>query len=240
MKKKNILLISLIFISVVLISFIATIFLLREKPTLPTKATGPSCPVNTGSCSWSSDETATSFNVKIVDRTTGTTILDTNTSNKKVDFTPEAGHSYKCLVSPVNSCGEGPESTATSICTVITGTITPSPTNTLTPTSTITVTATVTSTPPPDSTPTVTPEISPTPTLTLTPIPTEEIQPTPTITLTNTPIPTTENQPTESPVTTLLPTNTPYSAPTIPESGIPASWIFIIMPISIIILGLIF
>jgi len=240
MKKKNILLISLIFISVVLISFIATIFLLREKPTLPTKATGPSCPANTGTCSWSSDNTATSFNVKIVDQTTGATILDTNTSHKKVDFTPETGHSYKCLVSPVNSCGKGPESTDTTACTIITGTVTPSPTSTPSPTITISVTVTVTSTPPPDSTPTVTPEISPTPTLTLTPSPTEEIQPTPTITLTNTPTPTSESLPSETPASTLLPTNTPYSAPTIPESGIPANWLFMLVPLAIIFIGLVF
>ena len=160
MNKKITIIISLVFIGVVFLGFIAITFLFKEKQTLPSKATGPSCPVNSGSCTWSSDDSATSFDVKIIDQTTGTTILTTTTSNKKVDFTPEVGHIYKCLVTPVNSCGKGSESTDTTTCTVITGTLTPSPSITVTPTL------------PPDSTPTVTPEISLTPTLTLTPSPT--------------------------------------------------------------------
>src|SRR3989344_1140771 len=271
MKKKNILIISLIFLTVLVIGFLTATFLLKEKPSLPSKATGPSCPADSGSCTWSSDESATSFRVRIIDQTTNTTILNKITSDKKVDFTPTANHSYKCTVTPINSCGEGEESSDTSTCTVITGT--PAPTSTITPT------------PPTDTTPTITPEVSLTPSMTLTPSPTEEISstPTPTVEISSTPTPTEETSstptpaedisttPTRTPTLTQTPTptrtltptptkilsttpartHTPpqgttsfaeqtEAQPTIPASGTPASWIFILVPLAILLLGLIF
>lgn len=252
MKKKTILVISLVFITIVLLGFLASTLLLREPKTIPSKATeeGPSCPaVNSGSCTWSSDDSATSFDVKIIDQTASKTVLEKTTSDKKVEFTPLAGHSYKCIVIPVNSCGKGPENSDIVTCELITGTPPPSETPTLTPT--------VTETPPPGSTPTVTPEFTITPSLTFTPTPTEEITstPTPTPNLTETPTPSETPTPTETPAPTEtpeltstpapsytpLPTYTPYpSSPTIPESGTPAHWIFILVPLAILILGLVF
>ena len=238
MKKKTILIISLIFVTTVLFGILAAMLLLREKPTLPSKATeqGPTCPANSGSCTWSSDDTATSFKVKIVDQTTGNTVLEKTTSDKKVDFTPVANHSYKCTVTPENSCGKGPEKSDTSACILITGTPSPSQTPT-TP-------------PPPDSTPTVTPEFTLTPTLTLTPSPTDEISSTPTVTpeISETPGPTETATPTKTPaptstsqpVFTYAPSYTSYpSSPTIPESGIPANWLFMLVPVAIIFIGLV-
>jgi len=251
MNKKTIIILSSVFIGVLVIGFLTGLFLLRRKPTIPGKATGPSCPVNSGTCNWSSDDTATSFNVRIVDQTTGSTILTTTTTEKKVNFTPVAGHSYKCLVTPVNSCGTGPEKTDTATCLV---NITETPV----------LTPTITPTPPEETTPTATPEASLTPTLTTTPTPTEEASPTPTSTpgLTEIPTPTptptptdtVESTPTETPTSTPLPTNTPaqeissavtealaqQSSPTIPQSGTPVQWFFVIIPVAIIILGLIF
>src|SRR3989344_4046659 len=115
--KKTVLIISLVFITIVLLSYLASTLLLREKPTLPSKATGtqgPTCPEsNSGFCSWSSDESATSFDVKIIDQTTSKTVLEKITDQKKVNFTPIAGLSYKCTVVPGNPCGKGPEESDT-------------------------------------------------------------------------------------------------------------------------------
>ena len=248
MNKKKILIFSLVFITVVIVGFIAATFLLREKPTLPGRATeaptdtpqptGPICLDNSGSCSWSSDETATSFEVKIIDEITGETVLDKTTNENVVYFTPLANHVYKCTVIPINSCGTGVEESAQTICTVEFSP-TPSPSDIPTPTEeltpTLTPTGTLTPSPTDELTPTPTDELTPTPTDELTPTPTEEFSPTPTDEATSTPKP--SSTPTEI---VLISETQPPVTPTIPESGIPANWFFLMMPLVIIIVGLIF
>src|SRR3989344_3324588 len=128
MNKKSAIIITLVFITLALIGFLISTLLLREQPTIPSRATSPSCPLDSASCSWSADNSATSFEVKIVDKTTGVKIVDTTTSDKTVKFTPVGGHTYECLVTPVNSCGKGPEVKDSATCQVITGTPPSSPT----------------------------------------------------------------------------------------------------------------
>jgi hypothetical protein len=257
MKRKKILIFSLIFVTVVVIGFLISTLLIREPQTIPSKATdtqGPTCPAEeSGSCTWESDTGTTSFKVVITNVSNGQKILETTTSAKEVKFTPVAGRSYKCSVEPVNSCGTGPEASDTGACLVVTGTPPPTETPTMTPP------------------PTETPEVSPTPTLTLTPSPTKTQTPTPTLTETPTPTSTPEFTPTPGPSETPHPsatrtrtptrTQTPTPpletteeptpeeiefiaqnspAPTIPESGTPANWLFVVVPLAIIMLGLIF
>lgn len=177
---KKFIFLALILIGILVVSFLTTLFLMREKPALPSRATETMC-LATSFCSWSSDDTATSFNVKIKDQTTNTVVLEKTTSEKKVYFTPIAGHTYKCFVTSVNSCGPGDETSSTSTCQLITGTpsptLTPSETPTPTPTGEITSTPTATPTITPTPEFSVTPGPSLTPTLTLTP--TKTLTPTP-------------------------------------------------------------
>jgi len=246
MNKKKILIYSLIFILVAVLGFISATLLLREKPTLPGRATetpteapqpaGPACFENSGSCSWSGDETATSFNVKIIDQSTGEVIHEETTTENVVYFTPKADQTYKCVVTPVNSCGQGPEAEGEATCTAL---LTPTPT----PTEEPTVTPTGEPTPTDELTPTPTDELTPTPTEEFTPTPTEEDTPTPTDepTLSPTDEPTSTPKQTNTPTEIILVSETsPQAEPTIPESGIPMHWIFILVPVSILILGLLF
>lgn len=236
MKKKQTLIIISIFILVLLAGMIITVFLLQRPQTTVPRATetGPMCPANGATCSWDSDATATSFKVEIVDETTGSTLLTTTTSNKAVQFTPIANHQYKCNVTPVNTCGEGPVGSATNTCVPMSSpTPTPSEVPSVTPTPTVVMCQQPSScktsdqcttdggTPndehcsdagticcvPPSVTPTATPTVTNTPTPTNSPTPTATSTPIPTFTPvpTNTPYPTYTPYPTNTP----LPTSTP-------------------------------
>ncbi len=223
MKKKQNLIIISIFGIVVIAALIVGLFLLRKPQTTVNRATEPMCPANGASCSWDSDETATSFKVDVIDQTTGETLLSTTTSNKAVQFTPIANHTYKCNVTPINSCGEGPIATASNTCIPeVTNTPTPSPSPSTEPSptpiscqqpSTCKTAEACTA----DGGTTngeqcseagticcVPAESTPTPTATPSPTATPTNSPTPT--LTSTPIPTY----TPVPTSTTIPTNTPY------------------------------
>lgn len=238
MKKKQKIAIITIFTSVILIGLVVALFLLNRTQTTVNRATEPMCPANGGSCSWESDGTATSFKVEVVDENTGQTILTTTTSNKAVQFTPLANHKYKCNVTPINSCGEGPVSSASNTCIPeVTNTPTPSPSPTLSPTpttiacqqpSTCKTTEACTADGgttngercedasmiccvPAESTPTPTATPSPTPSPTNSPTPTASPTPSPTATPipTFTPVPTNTPYPTYTPIPSATPTTIP-------------------------------
>lgn len=242
MKKNQKLLIISIFGFVLLISLIIGLFLLRKTPTINNRATEPMCPAQGASCTWESDGTATSFKVDVVDETSGKSLLSTTTTDKIVHFTPIPNHQYKCNVTPINSCGEGPSGSAVNTCIPqATPTQEPSATPTITPTPTI-ISCQQPSTcktqeacttdggttngeqcseagtvccVPPNSTPT------PTATPTATPSPTNTPTPTtvPSATPTSTPLPTSTTIPTNTP----YPTYTPYPTATHSPSSTPAS-----------------
>lgn len=195
-------------------------------------STGALCPKDGGICQWTAAKGAKSYEYKIYDLTTEEEIASGITEERKVTFTPEANHEYRCVVKAVNECGEGPEAAGENLCEVEekptptpTTTSTPTPTPTLTPTNTPTPGPSLTPTPGPSSTPTPTP----TPTPTNTPTPNPSGTPTPTeiilVNVTNTPAP-------------QQPTSTPRPAP--PVSGIVGpTQVLIGISILIILAGLI-
>ncbi|OGK46843.1 hypothetical protein A3A93_06315 [Candidatus Roizmanbacteria bacterium RIFCSPLOWO2_01_FULL_38_12] len=124
----------------------------------------------------------------------------------------------------------------------VTSTQTPTPTGSLTPTITSTLTPTATQTPTVTSTPTETPTLTPTqtsiPTLTTTSTPTATDTPTPTPT--DTPVPTPTSTPSSTPSATPVPTNTPTPANLTVQGQPPGvtPWIFIFVPVGLLLLGL--
>lgn len=186
---------------------------------------GGSCQADQATCTWDLSTGATSYQVEVIDDSSGTTVASgtVNSPTHTFAFQMTPGNTYTCKVAPVSSCGVGAQAQGTGTCTISptptetpTPTITPTPTNTPTPTPTLTVTPTITITPTPTPTKTPTPTVTSTPTPTTTPRPTNTPVPTatPTIPLpTNTPVPPTatpviiaQQQPTP---TTALPTPTP-------------------------------
>lgn len=149
MNKINLAILSLIVLMVLAAGAIVSIlFLQRKQPqTIPSRATDLSCRVDSAFCSFSSDDTATSFKVEIIDKSTGEKIVSKTTPDKTVYFTSKIGHTYECSVIPINACGQGSAASGQTTCFADTTPI-PTPTDT-----------------PPTPTPTV-PEDSPTPTLT--------------------------------------------------------------------------
>ena len=137
MKRKQTIILISIFAGVILIGLIIGLILLRGPQTFINRA-APMCPANGSTCSWESKGTATSFNVEIIDQTTGQTLLSTTTTGKAIQFTPVVNHTYKCVVTPVNACGAGPATTGINTCVAAsTPTPTQAPTSTPNPTPTV-------------------------------------------------------------------------------------------------------
>lgn len=220
---------------------VITVFLLRRPQVTVPRATEPMCPANGATCTWDSDETATSFKVEIIDETSGQSLLSTTTSNKSLQFTAIPNHQYKCNVTPINSCGEGTAASGVNTCVPqATPTQEPSATPTVTPTPTILFCQAPSSCKtqeactadggttngeqcaeagticcvPADSTPTPTSTPTETPSPTNTPSPTATMTPIPTYT----PVPTSTTIPTSTP----YPTYTPYPTATQAPSATPA------------------
>lgn len=105
------------------------------------------------------------YRVEVTDLTTGQTILARNTTQTKVNFTPQVDHEYRCSVSVVLECGTGEPTSATNICRSE-----PQPSPTVTPTTEASPSATLA--PSNTATPSPTATITPTPTNTSTPTPT--------------------------------------------------------------------
>ncbi len=112
-----------------------------------------SCPAEGASCEWDASKNATAYKYKITDKTSnkvikeGTIAPTNNEGSSKVTFTPEADHTYECVVTPINSCAVGEPSVATNTCKAEekpTGTPTNTPTASPTGTPTHTPTATPT------------------------------------------------------------------------------------------------
>lgn len=184
------------------VALIAGLILTGRTQTLQNQAAGPTCPVEGAFCQWTA-EGITGYRYIITDKTTGSVVKqgsilpnDIIPGQKiKITFTPQVNHSYHCVVTAGNKCGQLEDSADALCSTTITVTLTPTKTPTLTPTGTITPTKT--------PTPTLTPSLTPTGTLTPTATPTM----TPTPTLTSTPTPT--NQPTPTDIIVVKSTNTP-------------------------------
>jgi hypothetical protein len=172
-----------------------------DKSTCPVPTPTPAvCVPNQSTCTWDALPGVDTYNVKVIDTNTGSTVKSgTVTSpNTSFDFPSLPAETYQCSVTPVNVCGTGPTTKGQP---VTCGTPTPTPTGTLTPT------------PTPTETPTPTP-ILPTPTGTLTPSPTPTATPTPTNQPTPTPRPTYTPIPTPTPFPTYTPIPTPTLYPT--------------------------
>jgi len=73
-----------------------------------------------GSCSWTAVTGATSYSVKITQKTsetdTGTVQSTQNVTATKLVFPVTANNYYQCDVSAINSCGTGPAGTFTLFC----------------------------------------------------------------------------------------------------------------------------
>ena len=165
--------------------------------------TGGVCQADQAKCTWDLSSGATSYQVEVIDNTSGTTVASgtVNSPTREFPFQMTPGNAYTCKVAPVSNCGVGAKAQGVGTCTVSpTPTETPTPTNTPTPTVTITPTVSLTATPTPTKTPTPTPTKTPTPTATGTPTPT------------STPVPTNTPFPTPTP-TIPLPTSTPTPTP---------------------------
>lgn len=101
------------------IGLISTLYLIGKPQELRERATGPTCPVDGATCSWSASDGATSYHYKIEDATSGTLVKEGNISapTTQVNFTSEVGKTYKCTITPQNDCGTGASKNAVSTCT---------------------------------------------------------------------------------------------------------------------------
>lgn len=217
---------TLLSLALLILGLITGTILITRPQIFKQEAAGPTCPVDGASCSWTTTP-GESYQYTITDITTGKTIKKGSTQTGRVGFTPIAGHRYRCEVTPVNTCGEGPLSVAENTCGVGRNVPTTTPTPTPTPIGRL-----ITLTPSPTPTPETIPSPTPTP-LTLTPTPT----PIPTLTLTPPPSPTPTLTPTPTPSPTPIPTFTPQPTPVtsnLPTTGITQ------MTTVITLLGLIF
>ncbi len=218
----------------VIIGTIAGLLIINNRQTTENQAAGPTCPVEGAYCQWM-PEAKTSYRYTIIDKTNGQimkqgSILETDVipgQKVKITFTPQVNHTYNCVVSASNQCGQTNDE-ASALCTTTlintpTPTRTPTPTGPLTPTLTPTKTPTPTITPTGTLTPTLTPTTTPTPTLTNTPTPTSTGAPTPTdiivVRATNTP----------TPIAQTTATNTPAPTQSLPDAGIIGPSIMIII-----------
>lgn len=156
-----------------------TVWLSQKQQETRQQAQVTSCPVQFAICKWDSLGGGYTYKVTIVDATTGTIIAQNSIAATQLSFPASSGKTYRCDVSAVNSCGEGPKSSGTgSACPGVvaqapvasTPTPTPTPTPTLTPTPTpATPTPTPTPVPPTPAPSTPTPT-TPTP-IAVTPTP---------------------------------------------------------------------
>ncbi len=192
----------------------------RAAEPVPTSAPDQACLAD-GVCSWEYTEKGVTFKYEIRDTTKsepGTVVKSGETPDTRITFPVFADHSYKCIVTVTNECGDSPTTTATNTCK---SGEKPSPT----PTGVITTTPTRTPTPNPSAsvTPTNNPSVTPSPTThpSITPTPSEIV-----IVVTSvTPSPTT--------LTTQPPTKAPVSPPTAgilwPSVALVVVGIFIVM-----------
>lgn len=117
---------------------------------------------NRAVCTWDSNPTATSYNVKIVEVDTGKSndvIVNSGVNKEEFDVIP--GNTYRCEVTPVNACNvAGIAGFDEQVCEVpdLTITQTPEPTITASPTAVLTSTPTATLAP---QIPTATPILPP-------------------------------------------------------------------------------
>lgn len=228
-KKMTSLVLVILVLSTGLISA-GVLILLNQNQAPQTPAAAPSCPATGAYCQWADNQDGVSYKYKIVDKKTGEVKMTGQINSKRVDFDfkPEIDHTYQCIVTPVNVCGEGPENTAEVSC------------SSTQQTSQIEVTPTVEPTSTTEASPSG--ELNGTPTATLSgsltpPIGGSESSPSATPVLivkaTNTPGP----SPTNTPVTTAAPTAEMAS---LPEAG---NWIpslaILSLAIGIITIGLI-
>ncbi|MFS8158659.1 MAG: hypothetical protein ACMG6E_00335 [Candidatus Roizmanbacteria bacterium] len=148
--------------------------------TLPTEnsstsplPSGQICKQDGGKCSWTPADNASGYRYQILDQTSGTTAKEGVTKSLEVSFTPLVNHTYKCIISAINICGEAAPASAVNTCKQD---VTPTPQSSPTPGPS--ATPTLTPTPGPSSTPTVGPSTTPSPTTkpnVTTPIPTQAL-----------------------------------------------------------------
>lgn len=159
-------------------------------------STTVACEVKEAKCSWDALADTTQYKVIVKDTDSGAVIKDdlVNHPGTSITFPAEAGKSYSCEVTPVNTCGEGQKASVEASCPAPTPTtVVPSATTTPTVNPSVTVTNTPvppTNTPAPTETPRVTQPVatsttSPSnPAATNTPVPTNvvksKLSPTPT------------------------------------------------------------
>lgn len=137
----------------------------------PTPAACLNGSTNQGTCQWSAETGATSYNVTVNDETTGQQVSSTTVQAPVTlyQFYDNGKDTYECTVSSNDVCGNSPPAQSPpSTCTTPTPTPTPGPTATPTPTGA--PTATPTPTPAPTDTP-VPPTPTQTPAPTATPVP---------------------------------------------------------------------
>lgn len=253
---------TLLIMAAVILTGVLTALLLMIMHRLSTRQTiqqhaqvptGPSCPANGATCSWTFSGGEATFDYTIKDITEGDTpnariVKKGQTPLTSVNFTPLPNHTYKCTVFAINDCGPGPSTSSANTCLSV-----PSPTPPLSPPTDNTPTPTKKPTPSPTLPPAVTPSPTATPTKTPTPSPTLPPAVTPTSTLTPqptaTPTPTTISFITPTPteiiivVRTSTPNPTTEKTPTSvqpPQAGaLTPSLIMVFVGVAIITLGLI-
>jgi hypothetical protein len=135
--------------------------ILPTSSAATTKKSPLLCPVDGASCMWNATVTASGYRFKITDLTTGQLVKEGVTQETLVSFTSEVDHSYQCVVTGINSCGDGPQGKGESMCTALVSP-TPTPSPTLTPTKGPSPTPTLTPTAGPSLTPTRGPSVTPT------------------------------------------------------------------------------
>lgn len=213
-----------IFVAILLIGgVIVGLYLNQQQQDIRQHAAEPSptpaCVDNVSTCEWDPLPGAASYQYKVVETDSNTTIAEDNvdSTTTKITFTSEPNKTYECSVAAVNACGTGLPGSASATCTVNTPTPTPTDTPIPTPTSNL-PTDTPTQTPTPTPTIPGVPTDTPTPTPTETPIPTDTLTPTPT----DTPVPTDTLTPTPTP-TTVIATNTPVPSGTPTDTPTPTN-----------------
>lgn len=100
---------------ILVLGLISATLLVRQTQNIQKRAAS-NCPANGAYCQWDAAAGAASYRYVITDVTSGKLIIRGTTTETLAYFTAETGQQYRCVVTPLNSCGAGGSGTADMTC----------------------------------------------------------------------------------------------------------------------------